>query len=174
MANAEVGGAMIPARTDLRTLIADWRERAAMRHKKAWDHVDDEAVLLDMCADELEAALAPAAPPQEDGLRRGHQLGDGERGPLEELVAHFNFKPPLSVEERSRWHSWIVRHGGGIMSGEPESAPLAVDDEPDEEMIPHAFNPRHIPGEEDIWCADCEYHRDHEIHGAPVPAAQKE
>lgn len=37
----------------------------------------------------------------------------------------------------------------------------------DEEMVPHPFNSRtrYEPGDDrDIWCKDCEYHRDHEIH----------
>lgn len=46
--------------------------------------------------------------------------------------------------------------------------------EADEEMVPHAFNLRTHPqvGEEireGIWCKDCEYHRDHEIHRPAVP-----
>lgn len=48
-------------------------------------------------------------------------------------------------------------------SAEPQSA--------DEEMEPHAFNSRtpYEPGDDrDIWCKDCEYHRDHIIH---VPQA---
>ena len=36
-----------------------------------------------------------------------------------------------------------------------------------EEMVPHPFNSRtpYEPGDDrDIWCRDCEYHRDHQIH----------
>jgi hypothetical protein len=42
----------------------------------------------------------------------------------------------------------------------------------DEEMVPHAFTSRtpYEPGDDrDIWCKDCEYHRDHQIHSADVP-----
>lgn len=38
---------------------------------------------------------------------------------------------------------------------------------PDEEYEPHPFNSRtpYEPGDDrDIWCSDCEYHRDHPIH----------
>jgi hypothetical protein len=38
---------------------------------------------------------------------------------------------------------------------------------PDEEMVPHAFKSRtpYEPGDDrDIWCKDCEYHRDHQVH----------
>jgi hypothetical protein len=37
----------------------------------------------------------------------------------------------------------------------------------DEEFAPHPFNSRtpYEPGDDrDIWCKDCEYHRDHAIH----------
>jgi|GEM_PF-5293214 len=37
----------------------------------------------------------------------------------------------------------------------------------DEEYAPHQFNSRthYESGDDrDIWCRDCEYHRDHEIH----------
>jgi hypothetical protein len=46
----------------------------------------------------------------------------------------------------------------------PEDAPTLASDE---EMVPHAFNSRtpHEPGDDrDIWCKDCEYHREHAIH----------
>ncbi len=36
-----------------------------------------------------------------------------------------------------------------------------------EEIVPHTFNSRtpYEPGDDrDIWCKDCEYHRDHQIH----------
>jgi len=41
---------------------------------------------------------------------------------------------------------------------------------PDEELTPHPFNSRtpYEPGDDrDIWCQDCEYHRDHQIHSVP-------
>lgn len=45
---------------------------------------------------------------------------------------------------------------------------------PDEELTPHTFNSRtpYEPGDDrDIWCQDCEYHRDHQIHsGVPKGA----
>lgn len=37
----------------------------------------------------------------------------------------------------------------------------------DEELTSHLFNSRtpYEPGDDrDIWCRDCEYHRDHAIH----------
>jgi len=40
----------------------------------------------------------------------------------------------------------------------------------DEEEVPHQFRSRtpYEPGDDrDIWCADCEYHRDHQIHAGP-------
>jgi len=40
---------------------------------------------------------------------------------------------------------------------------------PDEELTPHPFNSRtrYEPGDDrDIWCRDCEYHRNHPIHAA--------
>jgi hypothetical protein len=52
------------------------------------------------------------------------------------------------------------------MTQTPEPTDDDADDH-DEEMVPHAFNSRTSfePGDErDIWCKDCEYHRDHEIH----------
>ena len=47
--------------------------------------------------------------------------------------------------------------------------------EPDEEMVPHQFHPRH-PGsdEEEAWCVECEYHRDHEIHQTEAPASREQ
>lgn len=44
----------------------------------------------------------------------------------------------------------------------------------DEEMTPHPFQSRtpYEPGDDrDIWCKDCEYHRDHQIHVAAPGAA---
>lgn len=38
---------------------------------------------------------------------------------------------------------------------------------PNEELTPHTFNSRtpYEPGDDrDIWCKDCEYHRDDQIH----------
>lgn len=46
----------------------------------------------------------------------------------------------------------------------------------DEEEVPHAFNSRtrYEPGDErDIWCKDCEYHRDHKIHAGATSAPQE-
>lgn len=40
----------------------------------------------------------------------------------------------------------------------------------DEELEPHLFNSRtaYEPGDDrDIWCKDCEYHRDHNVHKVP-------
>jgi hypothetical protein len=40
----------------------------------------------------------------------------------------------------------------------------------DEEMVPHPFNsrtPYEAGDDRDIWCKDCEYHRDHSIHAIP-------
>lgn len=40
---------------------------------------------------------------------------------------------------------------------------------PDEEIAPHSFKSRtpYEPGDDrDIWCKDCEYHRDNQIHSA--------
>lgn len=56
---------------------------------------------------------------------------------------------------------------------EVEVAPVAIDEGPDEEMVPHAFVPRSSGAEGDdreVWCTDCEYHRDHPVHAA-VPGA---
>ena len=39
----------------------------------------------------------------------------------------------------------------------------------DEELTPHTFHSctPYEPGDDrDIWCKDCEYHRDHQIHTA--------
>lgn len=44
----------------------------------------------------------------------------------------------------------------------------------DEELVPHAFVSRtpYEPGDDrDIWCAECEYHRDHMIHSGSRPPA---
>ena len=44
----------------------------------------------------------------------------------------------------------------------------------DEELTLHTFNSRtpYEPGDDrDIWCKDCEYHRDHQIHRGSSPAA---
>lgn len=44
----------------------------------------------------------------------------------------------------------------------------AVEEEPDEEMVPHAFvalaGRSRGPNDDECWCVHCEYHRDHEIH----------
>ena len=62
-------------------------------------------------------------------------------------------------------------HVGQLRTLYTSLASPAQAEPPDEEMVPHEFNAR-IPGEEDndghIWCADCEYHRDHEIHTTKV------
>lgn len=45
----------------------------------------------------------------------------------------------------------------------------------DEEEVPHAFNSRtrYEPDDDrDIWCKDCEYHRDHKIHVGATSAPQ--
>ena len=37
----------------------------------------------------------------------------------------------------------------------------------DEEYVPHPFNsrtPYESGDDRDIWCSDCDYHRDHQIH----------
>lgn len=41
----------------------------------------------------------------------------------------------------------------------------------DEELTPHLFNSRtpYEPGDDrDIWCKDCEYHRDHPVHAVAL------
>jgi hypothetical protein len=56
----------------------------------------------------------------------------------------------------------------------------AAPQEPDEEMVPHPFNLRTEPAKvgeevrESIWCKDCEYHRDHAIHGVAAQTAGAE
>jgi hypothetical protein len=61
-----------------------------------------------------------------------------------------------------------------ILSAIALPAPGPVNDEPDEEMVPHQFMPRPDDAlDEDgpIWCADCAYHRDHKIHQAALLAS---
>jgi len=50
---------------------------------------------------------------------------------------------------------------------QPKSATLPPAEEPDEELTLHRFKSRtpYEPGDDrDVWCKECEYHRDHEVH----------
>jgi len=52
-----------------------------------------------------------------------------------------------------------------------EHQPGSREAAPDEEQTPHEFYSRtpYEPGDDrDIWCRDCEYHRDHPIHEAAL------
>ena len=69
-------------------------------------------------------------------------------------------------EERCGGTGLVSYWDGGAYIG--EGCPGCIDCEPpDEELMPHPFNSRtpYEPGDDrDIWCKDCEYHREHQIH----------
>lgn len=57
-------------------------------------------------------------------------------------------------------------------AGEPDAAPRRDENLSTEEMVIHPFMPHNGDWVKDIWCKDCAYHRDHQIHVAAqaIPA----
>ncbi len=90
------------------------------------------------------------------------------------------------IQSAKHWLCADCRRGIREMADERRRAkrPETPQEEHDEEMTPHPFNSRtpHEPGDDrDIWCKDCEYHRDHRIHiaasssgGGPAMTPQPE
>lgn len=84
---------------------------------------------------------------------------DGEKAVLRSCGSSWATTKPLTVDE---WHEggrWkLVTSAKQVL---PNGAHWV------EEFVPHPFNSRtpYEPGDDrDIWCKDCEYHRDHQIH----------
>lgn len=85
----------------------------------------------------------------------------------EQLTSRATPAPPFTDE-------WLIRKAAEEEGHSVDAGATSAPD--DEEEVPHAFNSRtrYESGDDrDIWCKDCEYHRDHKIHAGATSAPQE-
>lgn len=130
--------------------------------------------LANQAADRLEALSTPSPEPRMFPVVRGGQI-PWAVAELAYIAYAERFGRDQSLER--------LAHRGGFHADELDEllpdwrdriaprSPAPREAESDEEFVPHPFRsrtPYEHGDDRDIWCGDCEYHRDHKIH-KPAP-----
>lgn len=142
--------------SELEQALAD-RDHAR-EERDTWEEVAAGSELAFMAAHkELDETQADLHAAREELATAKEQAAGSE---IAFLAAHKELDETQAILEKAEAELKAAREELATLKAEKVEAI-------DEEMVPHAFLPMSSgDGDEEVWCADCEYHRDHQIHQA--------